>query len=116
MPQRPGFPGNNGFAPGQGQFDENASAVDDLISSVVKESEAKAANGTPEPATGKKAKKADKNTRLVYSDNETSPEEKMARLSRYAFTREKEQTVLGEVGGAVTGVVMGQDTVVDKAA
>jgi len=29
--------------------------------------------------------KRDKETRLVYSDNETSPEEKRARLPRYAF-------------------------------
>jgi hypothetical protein len=37
-------------------------------------------------ATEKKPKKEkDKNMRMVYSDNEISPEEKMARLPRYAF-------------------------------
>jgi len=30
-------------------------------------------------------KEKEKEIKLVYSDNETSPEEKMAKLSRYAF-------------------------------
>ncbi|KAI9654560.1 MAG: hypothetical protein M1829_000916 [Trizodia sp. TS-e1964] len=34
---------------------------------------------------GKKEKDKDKGARLIYSDNEISPEEKMAGLSRYAF-------------------------------
>ena len=33
----------------------------------------------------KKDKEKEKEIKLVYSDNETSPEEKMAKLSRYAF-------------------------------
>ena len=38
-------------------------------------------------ADGKKAKKDKdgKSMKLIYSDNETSPEEKMARMPRYAF-------------------------------
>ena len=38
-------------------------------------------------ADGKKAKKEKdgKSMKLIYSDNETSPEEKMARMPRYAF-------------------------------
>ena len=39
----------------------------------------------PPTKDGKKAKK-DAKPKLVYSDNETSPEEKMAKLSRYAFS------------------------------
>ena len=46
-----------------------------------------------EDKTGKKDKEKDKDkpksTRLVYSDNQVSPEEKMAAMARYAFTPEK---------------------------
>ena len=38
-----------------------------------------------EDAPGEKKSKKDRETRMVYTDNETSPEEKMARLPRYAF-------------------------------
>ena len=39
-----------------------------------------------EPVEEKKAKKEkDKNMKLIYSDNEVSPEEKMAQMPRYAF-------------------------------
>ena len=57
--------------------------------------------------TIKKEKDKDKTVRLVYSDNEISPEEKMARLPRYAFTPSGEgETVLGEAATpAVTGTV-----------
>lgn len=37
------------------------------------------------PEEKKARKEKDKSTKLVYSDNETSPEEKMAKLSRYAY-------------------------------
>ena len=51
-------------------------------------------------------KEKDKATRLVYSDNDTSPEERMARLPRYAYTpSQEEETVLGEVSPAVAGIV-----------
>ena len=46
-------------------------AIDDLIKDVA------------EPHTEKKSKK-DKNIKLVFYDESVSPEEKMARLSRYA--------------------------------
>ncbi|MCJ1281108.1 hypothetical protein MMC26_000426 [Xylographa opegraphella] len=64
----------------------------------------------------KKEKEKDKDTRMVYSDNETSPEEKMAKLSRYAFNPEgKEDTVLGDAStAAVTGVDRGYDAFYDK--
>ncbi|EHY54365.1 hypothetical protein HRR83_008053 [Exophiala dermatitidis] len=49
-----------------------------------------ASGAAKEPAAEEKAEKKDKEkpktTRLVYSDNETSPEEKMAMMPKYAFT------------------------------
>ncbi|EXJ92045.1 hypothetical protein A1O3_00595 [Capronia epimyces CBS 606.96] len=87
---------------------QNASSLDDLIASASKRADANAATAatatappqipppTSAPAkeetTEDKAEKKDKDkekpktTRLVYSDNETSPEEKMALLARYTFT------------------------------
>lgn len=87
-----------------------ATSLDELISSASKradENARKAASPQPlaatqsagethlakdqavEEKTEKKDKEKSKNTRLVYSDNGVSPEEKMARLSRYAFTPQK---------------------------
>ena len=40
-------------------------------------------------AEGKKDKDKSKVTKLVYDDNEISPEEKMAKLSRYAFVPDR---------------------------
>jgi len=69
-------------------------------------------NGTPKPAEdGKKGKKS---TRLIYSDQQTSPEEKMAGMSRYSFTPRKSETVLGPVDASVTGIVRGPDDVIDR--
>jgi hypothetical protein len=82
---------------------DGASSLDDLIASASKQVDATTASSkavTPptaapnstEPAEDKSAPKKDKEkekpkaTRLVYSDNETSPEEKMALLGKYAFT------------------------------
>ncbi len=60
-------------------------------------------------ATEKKVKKEkDKNTKMVYSDNEVSPEEKMAKMPRYAFVPDgKDETVLVDAiqAPAVAGVV-----------
>jgi hypothetical protein len=63
-------------------------AIDDLIASVSNEAATKA-EAPPAPAQEKKSakKEKDKNTRLVYSDNDISPEEKVSLLSRYAFVR-----------------------------
>lgn len=77
---------------------------------------------TPGAADGadKKAKKArdkDRPTRLVYSDNETSPEEKMAKMSRYAFdpaSKKEEEYLGGAVEATTTGVVVGPDDVIDR--
>ncbi|KAK4542891.1 hypothetical protein LTR36_006080 [Oleoguttula mirabilis] len=52
----------------------------------------------------KKKKHRGDETKLIYSDNRTSPEEKMAQHARYAFQRvEHTETVLGDLSGAVTG-------------
>lgn len=64
--------------------------------------------------TEKKAKKdKDKAIRFVYSDEEISPEEKMAKLPRYAFVPDgRGETVLGDATtAAVTGAVRGGDDV-----
>ncbi|KAK5078544.1 hypothetical protein LTS08_006494 [Lithohypha guttulata] len=86
-----------------------ASSLDDLISSASRQADetlARAKTSTPNPSTPQPAlagkedntdaktskkdkdskEKSTKATRLVYSDNETSPEEKMAALDRYKFT------------------------------
>lgn len=72
----------------------NATSLDDLVSGAAKDADkvAGAAGikmGMPkieEPTEEKKGKKEkDKNMKLIYSDNEVSPEEKMAQMPRYAF-------------------------------
>ena len=82
-----------------------AASVDELISTA----KGAATPTTPNAEAGsdKKSKKdKDKATRLVYSDEEVSPEEKMSKLPRYAFVPDrKEETVLGTPEGAVTGTV-----------
>ena len=72
----------------------NATSLDDLVSGAAKDAD-KAAGATEtqselpkveEPAGEKKGRKEkDKNMKLIYSDNEISPEEKMAQMPRYAF-------------------------------
>ncbi|MCJ1442076.1 MAG: hypothetical protein MMC23_002568 [Stictis urceolatum] len=59
----------------------------------------------------KKSKKdKDKPIKLVWSDDEVSPEEKMASLPRYAFDpKDREQTVMGTVEAAVTATVSGYE-------
>ena len=80
-----------------------ATSLDDLISGASREAEASvSAAAQPEAApveeaqaeageekASKKEKEKNKATKLVYSDNDVSPEEKMARMPRYAFTPEK---------------------------
>jgi hypothetical protein len=69
--------------PGAGHVPD---AIDDLIASAQ-------ANAIPTPhqaaaetkAAAPEKKGKEKNVRLVYSDNEVSPEEKMAANPRYAF-------------------------------
>ena len=78
-------------APGSSTTSANATSLDDLLSGAAKDAE-KASETKPdmpkveEPMEEKKGKKEkDKNMKLIYSDNEVSPEEKMAQMPRYAF-------------------------------
>ncbi|KAJ5179493.1 hypothetical protein N7492_002703 [Penicillium capsulatum] len=78
------------------------------------ESAAKAPEASEKPSKKEKSKP----TRMIYSDDTTSPEEKMAKLPRYAFTRNllAHETVVGEVPDAsVTGAIRDSDTVIDPA-
>ncbi|KAL9131580.1 MAG: hypothetical protein Q9217_000537 [Psora testacea] len=77
-----------------GILSANASSLDDLVSGAAKDADkaAIAPETKPEPPKTapaleeKKTKKEkDKSMKLIYSDNEVSPEEKMAKLPRYAF-------------------------------
>jgi hypothetical protein len=74
LPPRPGFgaPPPGAFPPGQNGDISNS--VDDLINEVTKEAA---------PKEEKKSKK-DKNQRLIFFAETTSPEEKMAALPRFA--------------------------------
>ena len=98
-------------------------AVDDLISTAA--ADADKALAATESQTGpkaeeqpgekkaKKEKEKEKAVKMVYSDNEVSPEEKMAKLPRYAFVPDgKGETVLADAttAAAVTGVVKGDES------
>ena len=69
------------------------SNLNDMVSSAAKDADraTTAAASTElkkvqEPQEEKKSKKdKEKNMKLMYSDNEVSPEEKMAKMARYAF-------------------------------
>ena len=68
----------------------NASSLDELVAGAAKDADSKPAEQKPieqqEEKIKEKAKKEkDKNMRLIYADNEISPEEKMAQMPRYAF-------------------------------
>lgn len=70
-------------------------------------------NATPTPAPeaqkteqAEKKSKKDKPTKMVYSDNEMSPEEKMAKMPRYAFVPEgKTESSLVDAATGVAGSV-----------
>ncbi|PYH43289.1 putative C2H2 finger domain protein [Aspergillus saccharolyticus JOP 1030-1] len=110
-------------APGAAEGAGFSGSVDDLISGAAKQVEAAAATpptttttaGKPVESAEQKPKKDKSKARLVYSDNETSPEEKMARLSRYAYVPDQRgETVLEELPSAVVvGAIRESDTVVD---
>lgn len=92
--------------------------MDDLIASAGRPAETQkpADSQHPKKEEDSKAKKEDDKRKLVYSDNDVSPEEKMAKLARYAFNpaeRKKDEKVVGTLEPPVTGVVLGQDDVVD---
>ncbi|KAL1985630.1 hypothetical protein VTN96DRAFT_7610 [Rasamsonia emersonii] len=99
-----------------------SSSVDDLISGAAKAADDAAAQASAQKAEAAEEKKAKKEkdkakTRLVYSDNEISPEEKMARLPRYAYVPDRKgETVLAEgTTAAVSRNVTNSDDVMDPA-
>ena len=71
----------------------NASSLDDLVSGAAQDADKAASiavTKAPEPKAAapveeKKGKKEKDKSKLIYSDNEVSPEEKMAQMPRYAF-------------------------------
>ncbi|KAI9781281.1 MAG: hypothetical protein M1839_006074 [Geoglossum umbratile] len=84
----------------------NASSVDELISGAARAADNAKAKTAEQPGEKKikKEKEKDKATKLVYSDNEVSPEEKMARLPRYAFApKDTGKLAVADVMPAVTG-------------
>lgn len=105
----------NGEKPPGAEAMPISSSIDDLISGAAKEADQAAA--TAAPPTEEKPTKKDKSKqpRLVYSDNETSPEEKMAKLSRYAFVPNRlgETALEEQVPAAVAGAERGPDTIFD---
>jgi len=67
-----------------------SAAIEELIANATREADkvetAHSGSKAQDKEKERKPKKEkDKNTRLVYSDNEVSPEEKMAQLPRYSF-------------------------------
>ncbi|KAL2822584.1 hypothetical protein BJX63DRAFT_126409 [Aspergillus granulosus] len=119
----PGGPVASGVANGERpEITPFSSSIDDLISGAAKEADqaaaAHAAPKAPETVEEKPSKKdKSKQSRLVYSDNETSPEEKMARLPRYAFAPDRRtETTLEELpSSAVVGTIRESGTIVDPA-
>ncbi|PTU20568.1 hypothetical protein P175DRAFT_0501188 [Aspergillus ochraceoroseus IBT 24754] len=104
----PGAPGvSNGEKTEPTAF---SSSVDDLISGAAREADKAAASAPKADGAEEKATKKDKSkqSRLVYSDNETSPEEKMAGLPRYAFVSHRPgEPVLQEIPpAAAVGAVV----------
>ncbi|KAI9861457.1 MAG: hypothetical protein M1813_005354 [Trichoglossum hirsutum] len=84
----------------------NASSVDELISGAARAADNAKAKTADQPGEKKikKEKDRDKATKLVYSDNEVSPEEKMARLPRYAFApKDTGKLAVADTAPAVTG-------------
>ena len=66
-------------------------------------------DSTPE-VTEKKFKKAKEIPKMVYHDEEVSPEEKMAKLPRYAFVPEKKDETTLVDATQVSGVAGTVDT------
>ncbi|KAI9758601.1 MAG: hypothetical protein M4579_002977 [Chaenotheca gracillima] len=93
----------------------NASSLDDLVSGAARDADKAEAKGRQEAGEKKSKKEKDKPTRLIFSDNDVSPEEKMAKLPRYAFNpKDKEETVLGDATvPTVAGAQVGSDDVLD---
>ena len=110
----PGLAGSNGMpAPAKSPLNNLAAAIaasGNSASATPIPQDARAGVISDAGASDKKLKKnkdKDKEVKMVYSDNDVSPEEKMASLPRYAFApTRKEETVLGDArNAAVAGVV-----------
>lgn len=95
----------------------NATSLDDLLSGAAKDADKadtvaahKVEHKVGELNEEKKSKKEkDKSTKLVYSDNEMSPEEKMAQMPRYAFAPNgMENNVSG--GATTTAAIITADS------
>ncbi|KAI9761689.1 MAG: hypothetical protein M1835_008140 [Candelina submexicana] len=125
-----GGPPNQGtsLAGGRSAHEITDADFEDLVSQTIRNAE-NATNPAPEVLTEKvvetpterkprKEKEKDKATKLIYSDNDVSPEEKMANMPRYAFVPDgKRETVLGDAATAtVTGVVEDAPDVMDTMA
>lgn len=117
--QTVGYPGsmtspqNTGVAPGTVTSAADGKSVDsDKNAEAIATAKKLAADASIDK---KSNSKKDRSIKLVYSDNDISPEEKMAALPRYTFKREKkDETVLGPVTASVTGIAVGPDDVIDK--
>ena len=96
LPQRPPYGGfYNGGASTVDELVSGASRPADDIDQIIRMAEAgikpPRAGGDEATVGEKKGKKdKDKNTRMVYADLETSPEERLAMMPRYAFDPEIE--------------------------
>ena len=116
---RAGYPGsltlsqNASVAPGTAASTTNGKTADpDKNAEAIAAAKKLAADASTEK---KSNSKKDRSIKLVYSDKDISPEEKMAALPRYTFKREKkEETILGTVTASVTGIAAGPDDVIDK--
>lgn len=83
--QPPGVPYQQHGAPGQ--LPHVHDAVDDLIARATAAALPALAPPTEAKAAAPEKKGKEKNTRLMYSDNEISPEEKMAAHPKYAYAK-----------------------------
>jgi hypothetical protein len=107
----------SGLSEYQGTVSNSATSLDDLLSGAAKEADKADTIATikadvkREPQEDKRAKKEkEKGTRLVYSDNDISPEEKMAQMPRYAFAPNgKESSVSGVTAMEAVTVTTGSE-------
>lgn len=99
----------NGRGASGAEGETTAASVDRLVSEAAKHTADLPAKPTPvsnvaeETPAAKPAKKEKAKTRMVYADNEISPEEKMARLPRYAYVPERKEEMA--MRDATAGVV-----------
>ncbi|KAK2074149.1 hypothetical protein P8C59_008378 [Phyllachora maydis] len=94
-PTRPPYYGNGGASTVDELIASASGAAPDDIDQLIRMAEAgikpaaAATKAEEQPAEKKSRKEREKNMRMVYSDQDVSPEEKMAMLPRYAFVPEE---------------------------